>query len=65
VGAAAKPAGLSNPALFSSLQRRRLMSDHLLAGVRGVTLMAKRASSSRFTRLSIQPKQGASRTKSS
>src|SRR5438067_1696952 len=51
------------PALFSSIQRRRLMSDHLLAGLRGVTLIAKRSSPSRFTRLSIQPKQSASRTK--
>jgi hypothetical protein len=41
------------------------MSDHLLPGLRGVTLIAKRSSSSRFTGLSIQPKQSASQTKSS
>src|SRR5439155_14188699 len=65
LGAAARPAGVSSPAAFSSVQRRRLMSDHLLVALRGVTLIAKRSSSTRLTRLSIQPKQSASRTKSS
>ena len=38
------------------------MSDHLLVGFRGVTLTTYRSSSSRLTRLSIHPKQSASRT---
>src|SRR3954447_11683459 len=65
VGAAARPADVSRPATLSSTHRLRLSSDHLLVGCRGVTLRAYRSSSIRFTRLSIQPKQRASRTVSS
>ena len=53
------------PAALSSTHRFRLTSDHLLVGCRGVTLRAYRSSSRRLMRLSIHPKQSASRTVSS
>src|SRR5205823_101725 len=60
-----KAADLLTSAALSSTHRFRLMSDHLLVGCRGVTLRAYRSSSRRFIRLSIHPKQSASRTVSS
>src|SRR3954466_1171656 len=65
VGAAARPAAWSRPASLSSFHRVRLRFDHLLVDFRGVTLTAYRSSSTRLTRLSIHPKQSASRTMSS
>ena len=53
VGAAATPAEVSMAGRFSSSQRLRLMSDHLLVGFRGVNLRAYRSSSRRLIRLSI------------
>ena len=38
MGAAARPADVSRPAVLSSSHRFRLISDHLLLGCRGVTL---------------------------
>ena len=40
VGAMAAPGASSWPAALSSFQRLRLMSDHLLVALRGVTLIA-------------------------
>ena len=51
--ALARPAGRP-PRVPSSVS---LMSDHLLVGLRGVTLIVQRSSSSRLIRLSIHPKQ--------
>ena len=65
VGAAAVPAGASTPCASSSAQRLRLRSDHLLVGFLGVNFRAKRSSSIRLIKLSIHPKQSASRTASS
>jgi len=65
VGRVAWPAAASRPAACSSAQRFRLRSDHLLAGFRGVNFKALRSSPIRLTRLSIRPKQSASRTESS
>ena len=56
VGAAIKPADVSRPAAFSSDQRWRLISDHLLLDCRGVNFRAYRSLSRRLTRLSIHPK---------
>jgi hypothetical protein len=63
--AAARPAGAMTPAFISLARRALFVADHALFGLRGVNIcMWKRSSIDRM-RLSIHPKQSASRTASS
>jgi hypothetical protein len=62
---AAIPAGASSPSRSRRATRSLFDADHVLRGLRGAKSCRVRRSSSRFTVLSIQPKQSASSTASS
>lgn len=62
---AAIPAGASSPSRSSRATRSLFDIDHVLRGLRGAKSCRLRRTSSRFTVLSIQPKQSASSTASS